>query len=94
MTSPLSDTTPEAKAVHLRLLREMPPWRRLAMMDELNATARTLALSGLKSRHPNASEEELQRRLADLLLGPELAERAYGPFPMEWGSSKLASNDA
>jgi len=40
----------------------------------------TLALSGLRQRHPQASEDELRRHLADLWLGPELAARVYGPL--------------
>ncbi len=40
--------------------------------------ARTLALMGLRSRYPHASETELRRRLADLLLGEELARKVYG----------------
>ena len=94
MTKLFSDTSPEAEAVLIQLLREMPPWRRLEMVNQLNATVRTLALSGLKSRHPGASEAELRRRLADLLLGTELAKEAYGPFPEKWGSSELSTNDA
>jgi hypothetical protein len=49
------------------------------MVSQLNQTMRTLALSGLRQRHPEATPQEL-RRLADLLLGPDLAARAYGPF--------------
>ena len=49
----------------------------------MNATARWLALQGLRARHPTATEAQLQRYLADLLLGPELAARAYGPRPPE-----------
>lgn len=75
------DTTPEAEAVLLRLLREMPGWRKWALMEDLNRTARALALAGLRRRHPDAGPEELRRRLAELLLGPELAARAYGPRP-------------
>jgi hypothetical protein len=94
MTKLFSDTSPEAEAVLIQLLREMPPWRKLEMVGRLNATARTLALSGLKSRRPEAGEAELRQRLADLLLGPELAEKAYGPFPAEWGQSELKSTHA
>lgn len=50
------------------------------MVDQLNQTVRTLALSGLRQRHPEATPQELRRRLADLLLGPYLAARAYGPL--------------
>jgi hypothetical protein len=51
------------------------------MVDQMNQTVRTLALSGLRQRHPQATLEELRRRLADLLLGSELAARVYGPLP-------------
>jgi hypothetical protein len=40
-----------------------------------------LALSDLRERYPQASEPELRRRLADLRIGRELAEQAYGPSP-------------
>ena len=78
-----SDTTPEAEAVLFGLLREAPGWRKMQMMDQLNASVRTLLLSGLRERHPQADEAELRRRLADLLLGKELAEKAYGPLPTQ-----------
>lgn len=75
-----SDTRPEAEAVLIELLRTAPAWRKLRMMNQLNASVRTLALSGLRQRHPQASPAELRRRLADLLLGPELANQVYGPL--------------
>lgn len=74
------DTHPEVEAVLIQLLRQAPPWRKLHMVDQLNQTVRTLALSGLRQRHPNATPQELRRHLADLLLGPDLAARAYGPL--------------
>jgi hypothetical protein len=74
------DTRPEAEAVLIGLLRQAPPWRKLQMVGQLNQTVRTLALSGLRQRHPEATPQELRRRLADLLLGPDLAARAYGPL--------------
>jgi hypothetical protein len=73
------DTSPEAEAVLIGLLRQAPAWRKVHMVAQLNQTVRTLALSGLRARHPTATAQQLRRRLADLLLGPELAARAYGP---------------
>jgi hypothetical protein len=66
------------EALQIQLLREAPPWRKMEMLAGLNASAKTLALSGLRRRHPRASERELRRRLADLLLGDDLARRVYG----------------
>lgn len=75
------DTSPEAEAVLFKLWRETPAWRKLEMMESLNQGARQLALMGLRQRFPDASPEELQRRLASILLGEDLASRVYGPLP-------------
>lgn len=75
------DTSPEAEAVLFKLWRETPAWRKLEMMENLNQGARQLALMGLRKRFPEASSEELRRRLASILLGDDLASQVYGPIP-------------
>jgi hypothetical protein len=75
------DTTPEAEAVLFKLWRETPGWRKLEMMEGLNRAARQLALIGLRQRFPDISPEDLQRHLAAMALGEELATRVYGPPP-------------
>jgi hypothetical protein len=79
MSALFPDTTPEAEQVLLELLRRAPAARKLEMLGQMNAAAHLLARQGLQARQPGASEAQLQRLLADLLLGPELAARAYGP---------------
>lgn len=76
----LNDTSPEAEAVLIELLRQAPSWRKLKMVGDLNATVKQFALSGIRERHPDASEEEVRRHLADILLGEALAAKVYG----EW----------
>ena len=78
-----SDTPPEIEAILMERMRKMSGLEKWRMVAELNAAVRAMALAGLRQRHPNASEAELRRRLAGLLLGEELAERAYGPIPEE-----------
>ena len=73
-----SDTHPRMAALHYRLLRGATPARKMEMLGGLNASAKTLALSGLRRRYPHAGEAELRRRLAGLLLGEELARKVYG----------------
>ena len=74
------DTTPEVEEILFKMWRETPPWRKWQMMDDLNQSARQIAQIGLNKRHLNASPEEIRRRLADMVLGSELADRAYGPL--------------
>jgi len=66
------------EALQVQLLRTAPSWRKMEMLAGLNASARSLALAGLRQRFPQASEAELKRRLADLLLGPDLARKVVG----------------
>ena len=47
--------------------------------ERANRTARRLALAGIQLRFPDASDEERSRLLIELLLGEELAERAFDP---------------
>ena len=77
--SPLySDTDPKVEALQIELWRRASPTPKMHMLAQLNASVRILALAGLRSRYPNATETELRRRLADLLLGEELARKVYG----------------
>lgn len=80
MSALFPDTHPEAEAVLIHLLRDAPPWRKLEMVGQMNEAVKTMMLSGLRQRYPKDSQELLRRRMADLLLGPELATRVYGPI--------------
>lgn len=77
------DTEPGIEALQLEGLRQMPSWRKMELMAEMGRTVQMLALAGLRQRYPGDTPTQRRRRLADLLLGPELAARAYGPLPEE-----------
>lgn len=81
MSPMLSDTHPDAEKVQLEILRAMPSWRRFQLLNDVIMTGRELALAGLRDRFPGAGPKELRRRLATLLLGPDLATKVYGPEP-------------
>jgi hypothetical protein len=78
MSGLYSDTHPKMEALQIHLWRQASPTRKMHMLAQLNASARVLALAGLRSQYPQDSEAELRRRLADLLLGKELAHKVYG----------------
>ena len=80
MSQVFTDTAPESERVLFAMLRDLPAWRKLELVAQLNQTVRELALSGLRERYPQAEEVEIRRRLADLVLGSELAKKAYGPL--------------
>ena len=75
----LTDTSIDAAEVQLRVLRAMSPSRRVALVEDANRTARRLALAGIAVRCPQASAAERARLLMDVVLGEELATRAFGP---------------
>ncbi|MGB9592940.1 MAG: hypothetical protein ACPL7R_02235 [Anaerolineae bacterium] len=72
------DTDPRIEALQIDLIRRMPPWRKMAVIDSLNETVRTVAISGIRQRHPKATPEQVRRMFAEMALGAELAEKVYG----------------
>jgi len=70
---------PRVEAILFARLRDASAIEKFAAMRRLGVAARNIALAGLRRRHLGASEAELTRHLADLVLGEELAARAYGP---------------
>lgn len=72
-----SDTHPEAERVLISLLRKAPAFRKLEMVSQISTTCREFALSGLRKRYPEASECELKKRLAALVLSRQEVIRAY-----------------
>jgi len=85
MPTTLSDTAPASERLQIELMRQAPPWRKVYLAGQMTETVRLLAISGLRQRHPQATPAELQRLLADLWLGPELAARVYDPTPEKSG---------
>lgn len=73
-----ADTTPEMEKLYLSLLKQASPAKKMEMLTQLNAAANELAMCGLRKRHPDASQEQLKRMLAALLLGEDLAKKVYG----------------
>jgi hypothetical protein len=65
------------EAVQIEMIRRMPPWKKIAVVDSLNETVKTLVISGIKQRHPQATPEQVHRMLAELMLGLELADKVY-----------------
>ena len=77
MSALYSDTDPKIEQMQIEFIRRMPAWKKFAIVDGLNETVKTLALSGIKQRHPKATPQQIQRMLAELMLGTELARKVY-----------------
>jgi hypothetical protein len=77
MTALYPDTHPKMEALQIEIIRRMPTWKKIAIVDDLNETVKTLAMSGIKLRHPNATPEQARRILVEMMLGEELARKVY-----------------
>jgi hypothetical protein len=73
-----TDTPPDVVRAHYEICRRVPVGRKLELAFDMYDTGRLLALAGLRMRHPDASEEQLQRLWARQHLGPGLFEQVYG----------------
>lgn len=77
MVALYSDTQPQIERIQIEIIRRMPSWKKFAIVDDLNETVRTFAISGIKQSHPNITIEQTRRLLAERMLGAELANKVY-----------------
>jgi hypothetical protein len=77
------DTSAAAVTRYHELPRAQTPRQRLEQTNALIAAVRELAAAGLRARHPDASPEELRKRVTARLYGPEVAARLFGKLPAD-----------
>lgn len=74
---PLSrDTSPQAEAVQLDLIRKAPVYKRLQVIASLVKTTRWLSWEAIRNRYPNERLESRAERFVTLLYdSPSLARK-------------------
>jgi hypothetical protein len=77
----MHDTDPAVEARYRERIGALSGARRLEIAAQLTEGVRALAAAGLRHRHPLASPDEIQCRLAALLYGRAAAERLFGRVP-------------
>jgi len=75
------DTTPAQFERYMNLLRGASEAERLRSAVALSMGVRRLAEAGIRLRHPNASEEEVQVRLAVRLYGRSAVAGVFRAIP-------------
>ena len=77
----ITDTSPEARARQLEILRAMSGEQRMLLAYEMSMFVRELMREGIQRDHPEWTEA---------LIARELLRRAFQPDPMpDWLSSRL-----
>ena len=66
------DTSPEAARVQLAALRSMSGSRRAEIAMEMSDAVRQTARAGIRSRHPDYTEEQVHLAFLRLVLGEEI----------------------
>jgi hypothetical protein len=77
------DTNAASVTRYHELLRAQAPHQRLEQTNALIAAVRELAVAGIRARHPNASPQELRKRLTVRLYGRQVAARLFGELPAD-----------
>jgi hypothetical protein len=76
--TPLSlDTSPEVERQQVESWRRMSAVQKAAMVTGLTSAAFAMTWAGVRHRYPDASPREHFLHVAVIVLGPELARRAY-----------------
>ena len=75
------DTDPETERLLIELSRDTPIWKQFRQVGALNRMTRAFAMAGIRQRYPEATEEEVQRRLAAVLFDRETVIKVFGWDP-------------
>ncbi len=67
------DTPSDVKEIQRSIWMAKPGSERVDMAVEMNAMARSIAISGIRSRRPGISQAEIEIELIERMHGPELA---------------------
>jgi len=73
----MTDTTEKAQKVQVEIFRNMKPEQRLILGLELSNTALELLRAGIKMRHPEYSDAEIDSALKRIILSEELYKKTY-----------------
>lgn len=68
-----TDTSAEAEAIQLELLRRMSPEERIAKMCNFSASLRRMAFDAIRRIHPDLDEAEVRLKFIESTNGKELA---------------------
>lgn len=82
MSASLTDTTVEAQAIVWRALRALSPSRRLEMAFELSDELRHATRDGIRRRHPDYDERQVELALRRLMWGEALFVCVYPNCPV------------
>lgn len=73
-----TDTTPEVMKVINELYRQMSPARKFELICNAYRFGQSLAMAGIKLRHPNATKKQIWHLWAKQHLGEKLYNKVYG----------------
>ncbi len=77
------DTSPAQRERYFERLRALTFEQKFQMVASLNRGVRRLAIAGIKLRHPDASDREVEVRLFVRIHGRELASRFFKDIPAD-----------
>ena len=73
---PAADTTHEVARRQRAVFASKTPTERVAMVEEMSALIKELALEGIRRRHPDLDDEQTMLHLIERLHGKDLARAA------------------
>ncbi len=71
------DTLPQMERIQTEILRKVKPEQRLKIALELSETSKKLLEEGVRSRHPEYTEQKIKLAVIRILLGEELFISVY-----------------
>ena len=72
------DTDRQSELIQIAVIRKLPPWRKLELLNDACETTTALVRAGLRARFPDLDPTQIQRKLMGLVFGEEIAKQVWG----------------
>lgn len=75
------DTSPKAWEMYMATIRGIPPEERVQRAIRMSDDLRSIVREGIRSRHPDWTQTEVQEELEERMLGREVARAVRAARP-------------
>jgi hypothetical protein len=72
------DTSKDAYLKQIEVLRKIGPQRRAEMVIELSDNLRSIVEAGIRSRHPEYTDQQVVQAVLSLVVDKETIKKAFG----------------
>lgn len=71
------DTGAEVERVYIKLMSQLPVWKKIKIIDDLYLTGVSMATSSVHRQYSGINQSDVKKKVAEMFLGKDLSRKIY-----------------